>query len=99
MGQPAARLGDIGVCSSRLGAVPAGAQIGGPFSGLTCPHVLIGGVPAAQVGETRADLKRPDTIVEGSPSVLFGGRPAARMGDSTAQGGVIVSGFPSVLIS
>jgi uncharacterized Zn-binding protein involved in type VI secretion len=35
----------------------------------------------------------------GQPKVLIGGQPAARMGDSTAHGGVIVVGFPKVMIN
>jgi uncharacterized Zn-binding protein involved in type VI secretion len=34
----------------------------------------------------------------GRPNVLIGGLPAARMGDPTAHGGVIVAGYPTVLI-
>jgi uncharacterized Zn-binding protein involved in type VI secretion len=34
----------------------------------------------------------------GSTTVLIGGLPAARMGDSTAHGGVIVMGCPTVII-
>jgi uncharacterized Zn-binding protein involved in type VI secretion len=40
----------------------------------------------------------PDTIVKGSATVFIGGKPAARMGDSTAHGGVIAMGWPTVLI-
>ena len=40
----------------------------------------------------------PDTIIKGSATVLIGGKPAARMGDSTAHGGVIVAGCPTVQI-
>jgi uncharacterized Zn-binding protein involved in type VI secretion len=40
----------------------------------------------------------PDSIVQGSATVLIGGKPAARMGDSTAHGGSIVMGCPTVLI-
>ncbi|MGL4419891.1 MAG: PAAR domain-containing protein, partial [Gemmataceae bacterium] len=40
----------------------------------------------------------PDVIVKGSMTVMIGGLPAARMGDMTAHGGVIVMGFPTVLI-
>ncbi|MHC4229314.1 MAG: PAAR domain-containing protein, partial [Planctomycetota bacterium] len=40
----------------------------------------------------------PDAIVKGSMTVLIGNRPAARMGDSTAHGGTIVAGFPTVMI-
>jgi uncharacterized Zn-binding protein involved in type VI secretion len=37
-------------------------------------------------------------IVAGSGTVLIGKQPAARLGDSTAHGGVIVAGCPTVLI-
>ena len=35
----------------------------------------------------------------GSMKVMIGGKPAARMGDTTAHGGVIVVGAPSVIIN
>jgi uncharacterized Zn-binding protein involved in type VI secretion len=37
-------------------------------------------------------------IAKGSATVFIGGLPAARMLDQTAHGGVIVVGFPTVLI-
>jgi uncharacterized Zn-binding protein involved in type VI secretion len=37
-------------------------------------------------------------IAMGSMTVLIGGKPAARMGDTTAHGGSIVLGCPTVLI-
>jgi uncharacterized Zn-binding protein involved in type VI secretion len=40
----------------------------------------------------------PDTITAGSATVFIGGAPAARMGDSTAHGGTIVVGCPTVNI-
>jgi uncharacterized Zn-binding protein involved in type VI secretion len=40
----------------------------------------------------------PDSIIAGSATVLIGGKPAARMGDSTAHGGTIIIGCPTVLI-
>jgi uncharacterized Zn-binding protein involved in type VI secretion len=40
----------------------------------------------------------PDVIVLGSFTTLIGGMPAARMGDTTAHGGKIVLGLPTVLI-
>jgi uncharacterized Zn-binding protein involved in type VI secretion len=40
----------------------------------------------------------PDVIVKGSVTVLVGKLPAARIGDSTAHGGAIVMGMPTVLI-
>jgi uncharacterized Zn-binding protein involved in type VI secretion len=40
----------------------------------------------------------PDMIAMGSPTVLIGNMMAARLGDPTAHGGVIVVGFPTVMI-
>jgi len=62
------------------------------------PTVLIGGIPAARVGDLAYCNAPPDVIAQGSPTVLIGGRMAARMGDLTAHGGVIVVGDPTVLI-
>jgi len=62
------------------------------------PNVLIGMLPAAALGDMLTCVGPPDSIVMGSATVLIGGRPAARMGDMTAHGGVIVTGFPTVLI-
>lgn len=59
---------------------------------------MVGGLPAARVGDMCTCVGPPDSIVKGSPTVMIGGRPAARMGDTTAHGGVIVAGFPKVMI-
>jgi len=40
----------------------------------------------------------PDVIAMGSVTVLIGGMPAARLGDTTAHGGAIVVGLPTVMI-
>jgi uncharacterized Zn-binding protein involved in type VI secretion len=56
-------------------------------------------MPAARVGDMLTCSGPPDTIVAGSATVLIGGMPAARMGDSTAHGGVIVAGCPTVIIN
>ena len=40
----------------------------------------------------------PDVIVQSSMTVLIGGMPAARMREMTAHGGVLVMGYPTVLI-
>jgi uncharacterized Zn-binding protein involved in type VI secretion len=60
--------------------------------------VLIGGMPAACVGDMATCTGPPDTIAAGSATVLIGGKPAARLGDSTAHGGSIVLGCMTVLI-
>jgi len=60
--------------------------------------VLISGLPAARVGDLCTCTGPPDSIIAGSTTVLIGGMPAARMGDSTAHGGVIIIGCPTVII-
>jgi uncharacterized Zn-binding protein involved in type VI secretion len=72
--------------------------VGGPVVGPSVPNVLIGGVPAAVLGDLLVCTGPPDTIVKGSATVLIGGKPAARLGDSTAHGGVIAQGVPTVMI-
>lgn len=63
-----------------------------------CPTVLIGGMPAAVMGDMCVCTGPPDTIALGSTGVMIGGKPAARMGDMCAHGGSIVVGCPTVLI-
>jgi uncharacterized Zn-binding protein involved in type VI secretion len=95
MGQPAARLTDMHVCPMVTVVVP---HVGGPISGPGAPTVLIGGLPAARVGDMAVCVGPPDVIVVGCFTVLICGQPAARMGDSCAHGGAIVIGCPTVLI-
>ncbi|MEL7162714.1 MAG: PAAR domain-containing protein [Bacteroidota bacterium] len=92
---PAARLTDLHVCPLFNGPVP---HVGGPIIGPGAPTVLIAGMPAAVVGDSCTCVGPPDTIVKGSGTVMIGGVPAARMGDSTAHGGSIVLGAPTVMI-
>ncbi len=73
-------------------------HVGGPILPPGCPTVLIGGLPAACVGDMATCAGPPDSIVKGSATVLIGNRPAARIGDSTAHGGVIAAGCPTVMI-
>jgi uncharacterized Zn-binding protein involved in type VI secretion len=73
-------------------------HVGGPITGPGAPTVLIGGLPAAKVGDMAVCVGPPDSIVKGSATVKIMGMPAARMGDSTAHGGTIVTGFPTVMI-
>ncbi|SFW12389.1 PAAR domain-containing protein [Chitinophaga sancti] len=93
---PAARISDMHTCPLvNPGPVP---HVGGPVTGPGVPTVMVGGMPAAVVGDILVCTGPPDTIVKGSATVLIGGRPAARMGDNTAHGGVIVAGLPTVMI-
>jgi uncharacterized Zn-binding protein involved in type VI secretion len=92
---PAARLTDLHTCPATTGPVP---HVGGPVIGPGVPTVLIGGLPAAVVGDNVTCVGPPAAIIKGSATVMIGGKPAARMGDSTAHGGSIVLGLPTVMI-
>jgi len=92
----AARVSDFHTCPMvNPGPVP---HVGGPILPPGCPTVLIGGQPAARVGDMATCVGPPDTIAVGSGTVMIGGMPAARMGDMTTHGGIIVLGCPTVLI-
>lgn len=85
---PAARVTDMIVSTATMGVptpiIPPGA-----------PTVLIGGLPAARMGDTCG----VDAIVIGSATVMIGGMPAARVADLTASGGAITPpGALTVLI-
>ena len=98
MSKPAARMGDMHTCPMVTPGTPPIPHVGGPITGPGCPTVLIGGKPAAVMGDMAVCTGPPDSIIIGSATVLIGGKPAARMGDQTAHGGVIVLGEPTVLI-
>ena len=95
MPQPAARAGDMHVCPMVTVLVP---HVGGSILPPGCPTVLVGGMPAARMGDMATCVGPPDVIILGAPTVLIGGQPAARMGDATAHGGAIVVGCPTVLV-
>ena len=85
---PAARLTDMHTCPMQTPAFPS-----------PIPHVGgIGKMPAAVMGDMCVCVGPPDSIVKGSATVMIGGKPAARMGDTTAHGGSIVMGCPTVMI-
>ncbi|WP_221392538.1 PAAR domain-containing protein [Dyadobacter sp. NIV53] len=92
---PAARITDMHVCPMSDGPKP---HVGGPILPAGAPTVLIGSLPAARVGDMCLCVGPPDVIVKGSGTVLIGGMPAARLGDTTAHGGSIAAGFPTVMI-
>lgn len=95
----AARILDFHQCPLQTPMVPTPIpHVGGPIVGPGAPTVLIGGLPAAKVGDLAVCIGPPDAIVKGSTTVKIMGLPAARMGDKTAHGGTILTGFPMVLI-
>jgi len=95
---PAARVGDT---TAHGGVISVG-----------CPTVMIGGMPAARVGDMHTcPMQTPGTppiphvggpiLPPGSPTVLIGNMPAARLGDMATCVGPpdsIVMGCPTVLI-
>lgn len=95
---PAARITDFHSCPMVTPGVPPVPHVGGPIIGPGVPTVLIGGLPAAVLGDSLTCVGPPDTVAMGSTTVLIGGKPAARMGDTCAHGGAIVLGCPTVLI-
>jgi len=94
----AARVGDMHTCPMVTPGTPPVPHVGGTILPPGEPTVMIGGVPAARVGDSATCVGPPDSIVKGSGTVLIGGMPAARMGDSTAHGGAITIGCPTVMI-
>lgn len=85
---PAARIRDM-IVSTATNGIPV------PIAPPGAPTVLIGGLPAARVGDSCG----ADVIAKGSTTVLIGGLPAARILDVTASGGTILPpGAPTVLI-
>ncbi|HBH7051523.1 TPA: PAAR domain-containing protein [Morganella morganii] len=94
--KPAARSGDMHLCPAQTPPVPV-PHVGGPV--LPAPAtVLIGGLPAATLGQLCLCIGVPDSIITGSMTVLINNKPAARLGDSTTHGGTVITGLPSVLI-
>jgi uncharacterized Zn-binding protein involved in type VI secretion len=88
----------------------APARVGDPIghpgvvSGPGVPTVLIGGQPAAVLGDLVScafpppSPHPPSPVALGSVTVLIGGRPAARLGDISGCGGPVVFGMPTVNI-
>lgn len=95
---PAARITDFHQCPMVTPGLPPIPHVGGPVIGPGIPTVLIGGLPAAVLGDMLICVGPPDTIVKGSATVKIGGKPAARMGDNTAHGGQILLGAFNVMI-
>ncbi|MCD9019679.1 PAAR domain-containing protein [Parachryseolinea silvisoli] len=94
----AARITDLHVCPMVTPGLPPIPHVGGPVIGPGAPTVLIGKLPAAVLGDSCVCTGPPDSIMKGSATVMIGGKPAARMGDTTAHGGQIALGCPTVMI-
>lgn len=77
---------------------------GGVVVGPGDPTVLIGGKPAAVLGDTQScpmdSAGHPPTssFITGSATVLIGGKPALRITDTSACGAMPLVGCPTVII-
>lgn len=76
---------------------------GGTVIGPGVPTVLIGGKPAAVLGDLHSCVIPPPhppvtPFVAGSATVLIGGKPALRVGDSCGCGASPAIGEPTVQI-
>jgi uncharacterized Zn-binding protein involved in type VI secretion len=87
------------LCPMVTPGVPPIPHVGGPILPPGGVTVLIGGQPAARVGDMCTCVGPPDVIAMGSLKVLIMGQPAARLGDMCAHGGAITMGCPLVEIN
>ena len=90
--------------------MPSAARVGDttPHPGVVgppgVPTVLIGGMPAANIGTLHmcsfpgTPPHPPSPFAPGSATVLIGGLPAVRMGDVSGCGAPIMMGAPTVMI-
>ncbi len=87
----AARVGDI-------------TTHGGVITGPGVPTVLIGGMPAAVMGDIHSCPIPPPAhlpsspFIIGSTTVLIGGKPALRVTDTCGCGAMAAVGCPTVMI-
>jgi uncharacterized Zn-binding protein involved in type VI secretion len=75
----------------------------GMITGPGVSTVLVGGMPAAVVGDMHSCMfpppppHPPTPFASGSSKVFIGGRPALRVGDQSGCGAPIVMGAPTVM--
>jgi uncharacterized Zn-binding protein involved in type VI secretion len=78
---------------------------GGTVIGPGVPTVLIGGMPAAVLGDNHVCSLPPNAhqptvspFILGSATVMIGGVPALRVGDTCVCGAAAIVGEPTVMI-
>ncbi|WP_111669048.1 PAAR domain-containing protein [Algoriphagus litoralis] len=78
---------------------------GGTVIGPGVATVLIGGMPAAVLGDNHVCSLPPNShqptaspFIQGSATVMIGGKPAVRVGDTCVCGAAAVVGEPTVII-
>lgn len=95
---PIARVGDMHVCPMQTPAVVPIPHVGGPVLPPGAPTVFAGGMPVAVVGGMATCVGPPDVFIVGSFTVLAAGQPVVRAMDTTAHGGMVPAGFPTVMV-
>lgn len=83
------------VCPMFTALVP---HVGGPIIPPCAVTVITGMMPQARITDMAICVGPPDMIVKGSMTVIVMNMPAARILDNTVHGGVIITGFPTVII-
>lgn len=91
--------------------MPAAARVtdttnhGGTIIGPGVATVLIGGMPAAILGDNHICSLPPNShqptaspFIQGSATVMIGGMPAIRVGDTCVCGASAIVGEPTVII-
>ncbi|BDD10014.1 type VI secretion protein [Fulvitalea axinellae] len=98
MGQPAARMFDMHTCPQQDTYGPVVVpHVGVILMGPGAMTVTVGKLPAAVMGDIALCVSpSPNSVLKGSGQVFLCKRPAVRQGDSTAHGGVVSSGCPTV---
>ena len=100
-------MGDMHVCPMLNPGTPPPPHVGGPVT-LGSPTVLIGGAPAARMGDMLVCAGPPDTIVIGCPTVLIGeaggggasgGGAGAPSAAQAAQSSVAAAQFDNVEVT
>ena len=95
---PASRVGDMHICPMVTPGVPPIPHVGGPVLPPGAITVIIGGMPAARVGDMCLCVGPPDVIAMGAMTVIVCGMPQARIMDPTAHGGMLILGCPTVIV-
>ncbi len=70
-----ARITDMPACPMSTRSAP---HVGGPIFGAGAPTVLVGGLPAACVGDTVTRVGPPAAIVKGAMNVRVAGSTGAK---------------------
>jgi uncharacterized Zn-binding protein involved in type VI secretion len=91
---PISRIGDMHVCPMFTALVP---HVGGPIIGPGVPTVMAG-APVSVMGDMVTCVGPPDSVMVGSPTVLAMGKPVTRMTSTCAHGGMVILGYPTVLV-